>query len=563
MVEHADISPLGGSAQGVGEGSRRAWDETTDVLVAGFGAAGAAAALEANERGAAVLLCDRFFGGGSTALSGGVVYLGGGTELQVKAGYADTAEEMYKYVNREAGGVVDERTVRAFCDQSVENFAWLRGLGVPFVASGKAFKTSYPPDECTLYFSGNEISPPYAGEARPAPRGHRALGKGLTGNVIFDRLRRAVAGTRIDFRRGARVHRLVTGGDGRVLGAELSEVTFAPARGLIWLLWLAVNNLGALSAPLLAALQGLMGAVERVASRRRYVRARAGVVLTTGGFAFIPAMMRAHAPAYARGSMRLGTAGDVGDGIRLGQGAGGAVTAMERCCAFRFVNPPTAFTHGVFVGPGGERICNEEYYGATLGKHMTERHGGKGWLVLDAAAMRQARTQLRTETMGLFQLVFGYLNAYVNCKRAATLQELAAKCGVPAAKLEATIAAYNQAVAEHADPLGKSEKAQHVLAEGPFYAVRMDIDTLLFLSPYFTLGGLTVDGPTARVLRADGTVIEGLYAAGRTAAGVSSNSYVSGLSVADCIFSGRNAGRHAAGVAKDEDRSPMSADTRR
>jgi len=47
-------------------------------------------------------------------------------------------------------------------------------------------------------------------------------------------------------------------------------------------------------------------------------------------------------------------------------------------------------------------------------------------------------------------------------------------------------------------------------------------------------------------LREDGTPVPGLYAAGRTAVGLCSNSYVSGLSLADCVFSGRRAGNHAA-----------------
>jgi 3-oxo-5alpha-steroid 4-dehydrogenase len=56
-----------------------------------------------------------------------------------------------------------------------------------------------------------------------------------------------------------------------------------------------------------------------------------------------------------------------------------------------------------------------------------------------------------------------------------------------------------------------------------------------------TLGGLVVDEETGAV-----SGVEGLYAAGRTAVGLCSNSYVSGLSLADCVFSGRRAGSHAA-----------------
>jgi 3-oxo-5alpha-steroid 4-dehydrogenase len=61
-----------------------------------------------------------------------------------------------------------------------------------------------------------------------------------------------------------------------------------------------------------------------------------------------------------------------------------------------------------------------------------------------------------------------------------------------------------------------------------------------------TLGGLVVDEQTGAVRREDGSTIDGLYAAGRNAVGVCSNSYVSGLSLADCAFSGRRAGRNVA-----------------
>jgi len=72
------------------------------------------------------------------------------------------------------------------------------------------------------------------------------------------------------------------------------------------------------------------------------------------------------------------------------------------------------------------------------------------------------------------------------------------------------------------------------------------LDSALFPGPCLTLGGLRVEGRSGRALRADGSQIPGLYAAGRSAVGVASRSYVSGLSLADCVFSGRNACRDAA-----------------
>ena len=77
----------------------------------------------------------------------------------------------------------------------------------------------------------------------------------------------------------------------------------------------------------------------------------------------------------------------------------------------------------------------------------------------------------------------------------------------------------------------------------PYYALDVSVDSKLFPCPSITLGGLQVDESTGQVLDERGDGIEGLYAAGRSAVGVASNLYVSGLSIADCVFSGRRAGK--------------------
>ena len=75
------------------------WDEEVDVVVIGLGAAGAAAALGAASAGAETLVLERASGGGGTsAMSGGVLYLGGGTALQKACGFEDSPEEMFKYL---------------------------------------------------------------------------------------------------------------------------------------------------------------------------------------------------------------------------------------------------------------------------------------------------------------------------------------------------------------------------------------------------------------------------------------------------------------------------------
>jgi 3-oxo-5alpha-steroid 4-dehydrogenase len=73
------------------------------------------------------------------------------------------------------------------------------------------------------------------------------------------------------------------------------------------------------------------------------------------------------------------------------------------------------------------------------------------------------------------------------------------------------------------------------------------VDSKAFPLACMTVGGLVVEEESGRVRRADGSIIPGLYAAGRNAVGLCSHLYVSGLSYADCIYSGRRAARHIAG----------------
>ena len=126
---------------------RDSWDAEVDIVVVGFGAAGACAALEAAGHGASVLILDRFHGGGATAASGGVIYAGGGTPYQAAAGYDDTPEEMARYLRLELHGAVSDATLRRFCEGSRADLQWLEEMGVPFDSRLCPYKTSYPTDD--------------------------------------------------------------------------------------------------------------------------------------------------------------------------------------------------------------------------------------------------------------------------------------------------------------------------------------------------------------------------------------------------------------------------------
>ena len=88
-----------------------------DVIVVGFGAAGAAAATQAADEGARVLVLDRGYDDGATALSGGIGYAGGGTRYRKAAGVDDDPDNMVRYLQHEVRGAVTNETLRKFCEQ--------------------------------------------------------------------------------------------------------------------------------------------------------------------------------------------------------------------------------------------------------------------------------------------------------------------------------------------------------------------------------------------------------------------------------------------------------------
>ena len=542
------------------------WDIEADVVVVGFGAAGACAALEATGAGAEVIVLDRFHGGGATALSGGVVYAGGGTRQQQDAGVQDSPEAMFGYLSLEVGDAVSPATLREFCEGSPAMLAWLERHGVPFEGSLCPDKTSYPTNQHYLYYSGSELSE--RGVALPAPRGHRARGRGTSGGLLFARLAGAVRGSGARVLEQTSAGRLVTDAGGRVIGIECSTLRAAPrwARTAHRVLhrWSAKPYV---YAPKLGRLLHRPVAwIERHNGNPLLVGARRGVVLAAGGFVANRQMMREHAPAF-RGGLPLGTPGDDGSGIRLGADAGGATAFLDRVSVWRFLSPPPALLRGVLVDRAGLRVCDESRYGAAIGEAIVTRHHGQAWLLADQATIAEARRQLRGTTLWFQRLQATYLLTFGRVS-APTVAGLAARAGIDPAGLAATLEAYNATTArlavpvagpavpgaeaagppsEPADPLGKPADLVRPQDRPPYSLIDVSVrPRLAYPAPMLTLGGLVVAEDTGQVRRAGGAVVPGLYAAGRSAVGLCSHSYVSGLSLADCVFSGRRAGRYAA-----------------
>ena len=522
---------------------------SADVVIVGFGGAGACAAIEAAAAGASVIVIERFTGGGATALSGGVVYAGGGTLQQMEAGVSDTPDAMFDYLKLEVGDAVTPATLRSFCEGSAGQVAWLAGHGVPFEGSLCPDKTSYPTNKHYLYYSGSERS--FGHVTPPVPRGHRAVGPGTSGAVLFEPLAAAVRKSGAVVLDQTTARRLITDADGRVVAAECSTLHGAPAWAALahrvlhdWSAkpYLYVPKLG-------RALHRRVAWLERRYGRAVRVVARRGIVLAAGGFAASRDMMREHAPAY-RGGLPLATPADDGSGIRLGTEAGGATRFLSHVSVWRFISPPSALLRGVLVDRAGTRVCDESRYGAAIGEAMIRRHDGRAWLVADSSIISDAKRQLWGSTLWFQRLQAWYLLTTARTQE-PSLVAAAARAGVDPGGLEATLTAYNAAASSGTpDQSGKPAEMVAAIDQPPYSLIDLSIrPRLAYPAPMLTLGGLVVAEDSGQVLRPDGAPVAGLFAAGRSAVGLCSNSYVSGLSLADCVFSGRRAGQQAAALA--------------
>jgi succinate dehydrogenase/fumarate reductase flavoprotein subunit len=462
------------------------FDAVADVVVVGLGAAGAAAAIEARAAGARVIALERAAGGGGTsAMSGGVLYLGGGTPLQKQCGFDDSPEAMFAYLMASCGPRPDEAKVRLYCEESVEHYHWLVERGVPFKPVFYPHYSGEPPTDDGLVFSGSEEAWPFADLARPAPRGHVPQVPGQAGGLLMQKLLAGVEASGAEVRSGARVEALVRDVEG-VVG----------------------------------------GVLYRSGSELVSVRAERGVILTTGGFINHRGMVEIFAPELRQCRFRVGGEGDDGSGIRLGMAAGAAAVHMDKGSISLPIHPPKETSQGILVNAQGQRFVNEDVYFGRLGESVVTRQGGVAYLVMDEGCF--VRPEVPRELLAVGD----------------TPAELERELGLPPGSLEATLELYNRHASRGEDPVfHKRGSYLRPLVRPPLGA--FDCTTAGSLYAVFTLGGLRTDRDGA-VQDAEGRILPGLFAAGRSTAGLSVPGYSSGISLGDGTFFGRRAGRAAA-----------------
>lgn len=471
------------------------FDHDVDVVVVGLGCAGAAAASEAALAGASVLALEQASGpGGSSAQSGGELYLGGGTSVQRACGFDDDADNMFAYLSSALGPHVDSDKLRLYCDGSLEHFDWFVSCGVTFNDSLYDAPTWMPFTRDGLMWLG-ENAWPYNEVARAVPRGHRPATSGYAGHTLMEALLDTCRARGVAIHTDSVVRGFVVDGAGRVVGVRVSR----------------------------------FGEIL-------HYRARKGVVLATGGFVDNEQMLSDHAPdLLSHGKVSDGR--DDGAGIEMAMAMGAATRRMS-LVETAYTAAPAMACRGMLVNAHGRRFINEDVY-AGLYSHAALHQPGPCWVIMDETGLMAVPEQ---DAMGARATY-----------AAETLTELERELDLPAGSLVATVADYNDHAAGGEDPIFRKDPRWLRVLEGPWAAIdpRLGFFAQGSAAPTgsgfsgFTLGGVstTVDGEVRAV---GGGVIAGLFAAGRATSGIHGGGYISGTSLGDGTFFGRRAGRRVA-----------------
>ncbi|HEV2781752.1 MAG TPA: 3-oxosteroid 1-dehydrogenase [Actinophytocola sp.] len=520
-----------------------------DVVVVGSGAAGMTAALTAARHGLRTVLVEKAATfGGSTARSGGGIWAPNNEVLRA-AGVPDTPEKARAYLAHIVGDVVDEPRRRAFLDNAPAmisfvqantplRFGWVPGYSdyYPEAPGGLAIGRSIEARPLDAHVLGAEravLNPPYL----KAPTGMAVTQADYRWMNLMARHPRGLLRTaRVAGRRAVSLLRrreLLT--MGQALSAGL-RVGLARAGVSVWLDTPLVN---------LHTEDGRVTGVE--VSRDgapALIRARRGVVLAAGGFEHNERMRKEYQRPPIGTEWTVGAPENTGDGIEAGMRLGAAVELMDDA----WWGPSISLPRGpyfclaertlpgcILVNQAGRRFVNEaapyvDAVHAMYDRHTEDDPHIPAWLIAD----QRYRNRYVFAGLGPRQPFPGRWYRHGAVHRAATVEKLAAAVGAPPEALRATVDRFNT-FARHGidedfrrgqsaydryygDPRNRPNPCLGPLDRAPFYAIRIVPGDL------GTKGGLRTD-TRARVLRADGSVIEGLYAAGNAAAPVMGRTY--------------------------------------
>lgn len=562
------------------------WDEEFDVVCVGAGAGGMAAALTAAIEGLKVLIVEKTpFVGGSTAVSGGAVWIPNNAQ-SVGLGHEDSIEKAKLYLDRIVGNWSSDAMKMAFLEAGPKMLDFFeRNTHVKLAT--RSYSPDYYPDTEGASLGGRSMDPlPFDGRLLgadfpklrdPLPEFTVLGGMMVTMIDVYHllavtksfaswrhgmelMLRYAV--DRLRYRRGTRL----------VLGNALAARLYRSVLDRHIPVWLETP-----ARRLVVEAGRVTGIVVAHAGKEKAIRADRGVVLAAGGFPNDPKRREAFLP-HPTGLWSMSPAGNTGDGLSIGQAAGAVVRRENASNVFHapvsILNRPDGsivrYPHLVWerakpgliaVNSAGRRFVNESTSYHEFGLAMYESHKSiptiPAFLICDAPFLKRWGLGLALPGGRPFRhlLKAGYLT------EAKTLDGLGRRIGVDAVALQETVADFNRgARAGRDDAFGKGGTAYNrylgdptikdanpclgTIETGPFYAVKV------YPGDIGTAGGLVTD-ENARVLDAAGHPIPGLYAAGNDMNSVMGGTYPGpGITLGPALTFGYLAVEHLARGSK-------------
>jgi succinate dehydrogenase/fumarate reductase flavoprotein subunit len=551
-------------------------DTMVDLLVVGSGT-GLAAALAAKEYGLTVLIVEKSsYVGGSTARSGGALWLPASPILEER-GAGDTVERAETYLQSVVAGSAPAERSAGYL-RNVTAFVDMLRRTTPIRLSWAKDYSDYHPEEpggtaagrtCECRPLDSAILGKYRNRLRP---GVMEVNIPMPTTTADYRWMNLV--TRVP-RRGIPTiaKRLGQGVGGLLLGRRYVAGGQALAAGLFAGVVRAGIPIWTDTEVLRLTTDGgrVTGAVVRHDGREVTVTARRGVVLAAGGFDHSMAMRRKFQSESLGEHLSLGAETNTGDAIHVAQELGAATDLMDQAWWFPAVAP---LPHGapsvllaerslpgsLIVDQSGARFINEATDYMSFGQRLLERERSGDpvesmWIVFDQKYRNSY--VFGGALYPRMPIPAAWYEAGI-AHRSNDLAELARKIGVPGTGFGATMTRFNEMSRAgydgdfhrgnsaydryYGDPTITPNPNLRALDKRPFYAVRM------VLSDLGTCGGLRADD-RARVLREDGSAIEGLYAIGNTAANAFGTTYPgAGATIAQGLVYGYVAARDAAGV---------------